>query len=62
MAEEVLRPLGAVEIAEVVFGLYSNYPKPILWIQDAYPMFLSCRKPTVHLFIQYQSAGPKGSP
>ena len=62
MGQREIRPLGAIEIADVVFGLHSNYPKPILWIQDAYPMFLSRRSPTVHLFIRYQKHWPKGLP
>ena len=57
-----LQPLGKIEVAEVIFGLHSNYPKPILWIQDAYPMFLSRREPTFQLFIRYQKRWPKGLP
>ena len=62
MGQREIRPLGAIEIADVVFGFHSNYPKPILWIQDAYPMFLSQRDPAVHLFIRYQERWPKGLP
>jgi len=60
--QEKMQPLGNVEIADIVFGLHSNYPKPILWIQDAYPMFLSRRNPTIQLFIRYQKRWPKGLP
>lgn len=62
MGHKELRSLGAVEIAEVVFGLHSNWPKPILWIRDAYPMFLSRRDPAIHLAIRYQARWPKRLP
>ena len=62
MYQETVRPLGAMEVADIVFGLHSNYPKPILWLQEAYPMFLSHRKPALHLFIRYQKRWPKGLP
>ena len=62
MDQKTLRQLGAIEIAGIVFGLHSNRPKPILWIQDAYPMFLSRRDPAIHLFIRYQKRWPKGLP
>ena len=60
--QEEIQPLGNVEIAGIILGLHSNYPKPILWIQDAYPMFLSRRDSTLQLFIRYQKRWPKGLP
>ena len=60
--QQTIRPLGNIEIADVVFGLHSNYPKPILWIQEAYPMFLSPRKPAMDVAIRYQKQRPKGLP
>ena len=56
------QPLGNIEIADTVFGLHSNYPKPILWIREAYPMFLSSRKPSFDVVIRYQKNGRKAFP
>lgn len=59
---QTLRSVGAIEIAEVVFGLHSNYPKPILWIREGYPAFLSRRNPTFQIRIRYQPRWPQGLP
>lgn len=59
---QAVRPLGAIEIAGIVFGLHANWPKPLLWIKEGYPPFLSRRRPTFNVSIQYQEKWPKGLP